>query len=189
LLWDIRGYGVSGVWVTRGSTVVSLAWTIAIMMAALPRASASEITPSPAKTAARPTGVKPSQCAVTRPVARQSFVFPFVLRVFSFRPFQDRCRVAVPRGPPSTSRIYPQALCRAAASTFGTRTIPLSTQATPHTPRFPFRDRDSPRLSGLLSGNRQSWVLEIRLRYHICSLASLKPPYLDALMCSNNCAL
>jgi len=32
-------------------------------------------------------------------------------------------------------------------------------------------------------------VLEIRLRYHICSLASLKPPYLDALMCSNNCAL
>jgi|SRR6267142_2727216 len=32
-------------------------------------------------------------------------------------------------------------------------------------------------------------LLEIRLRYHICSLASLKPPYLDALMCSNNCAL
>ena len=137
------------------------------MMAALPRASASEITPSPAKTAARPTGVKPSQCAVTRPVARQSFVFPFVLRVFSFRPFQDRCRVAVPRGPPSTSRIYPQALCRAAASTFGTRTIPLSTQATPHTPRFPFRDRDSPRLSGLLSGNRQSWGVCVHLFWSV----------------------
>jgi hypothetical protein len=107
------------------------------------RAWASGITPSPAKNLPalnRASAVTGTSSRTT--LFRSSL---FVLRVFSFRPFlvpsrqtaqavESRFLMVHLRRP----RVDPQALCRAAPSTFGTRTTPPppSAQATPHTPRF-----------------------------------------------------
>jgi hypothetical protein len=98
----------------------------------------------------QPPGVKPSQCMpTTRPVARPT-LFPFHSLSFSRSvPFKFLQRIPLSsRGPLRHSGLRPQVLCCGPPTT---RSIPLSAQATPHTPRLPFRDRNSPRCSELVT--------------------------------------